>query len=185
MVTGRITFTKAKQEGVKYAQELTAELARQMNNYGWTLLQARVRANTNQEDAPASVYMLGNRTKKLYRRTGLLDRSMVRGKPGNVYELRALPAGIAVTYGFNLSVVPYARIHEYGGTFQQSVTPKQRAYFFSQYKRTGQERWLGMALSKTLSITIPARPFLRAGIQEFLEKDAQLVVDLATGALSS
>lgn len=184
MVTGRFTFTKAKQAGVQYARELSAELAREMNNYGWTLLQARVRENTNQDDAPASVYILGNRTRKLYRRTGALDRAMVRGKRGNVYELRALPTGIVVTYGFDLGVVPYARIHEYGGTIQQTVTPKQRRYFFAQYKRTGKEKWLRMALSKKLSITIPARPFLRAGIEAFLEKDAQRVVDLATEALS-
>lgn len=184
MVTGRLVFVDTKSAGVQYARELSAEFARQMNNYGWTLLQARVRGYTNQEDAPARVYILGNNTRKLYRRTGRLDRAMIRGKAGNVYELKATASGVSVTYGFDLSVVPYARIHEEGGTYTQTVTPKQRAFFWAQYKRTGQDKFVAMALSKTLTVTMPARPFLKKGIQEFFDTDLQTLVDLATGATS-
>lgn len=72
-----------------------------------------------------------------------------------------------------VSPVPYARIHNEGGTI--TVTPRMRRYFFARHisaKRDGEAAeasfWLALALSKKQAIVIPRRQF--AGITPQVEQ---------------
>ena len=61
-----------------------------------------------------------------------------------------------------LSDVPYASIHNNGGTIHQKVTKKQRKFFFAKHKETGRENFKRAALAERLTIKIPKRQFLGA-----------------------
>lgn len=63
----------------------------------------------------------------------------------------------SVTVGSNL---PYAGIHNEGGKIEQTITPKQRAFFWAKFEETDNDMWKRMALSKKLKIRIPRRQFL-------------------------
>ncbi len=74
------------------------------------------------------------------------------------------------------SPLPYAKIHNEGGTLQ--VTKKMRKFFWAQYylatkRKRHQEaaRWKGLALMRKGTITIPKRQFM--GLSKFV--DAQVV----------
>ena len=58
--------------------------------------------------------------------------------------------------------VPYAEIHNNGGTINVTVTEKMRKYFWYIFKKTGKEQYKWMALTKkeSISITIPKRQFI-------------------------
>ncbi len=63
--------------------------------------------------------------------------------------------------------VPYARIHNEGGTVTQKPTPKQRRFFWAKAHATsetatesGLGRWERAAVAKQLHITIPRRKFI-------------------------
>ncbi|RMF46261.1 MAG: hypothetical protein D6751_05455 [Deltaproteobacteria bacterium] len=73
--------------------------------------------------------------------------------------------------------VPYAKIHNEGGTIRQVPTPRQRKFFWARYKRTGDAKWKRFALAKELRITIPQRQFMDIpgqGLSPFLEKRIRL-----------
>jgi hypothetical protein len=59
-------------------------------------------------------------------------------------------------YGRITTYVPYARRHEYGGTFP--VTNKQAVFFYHKWQETRNEMWKAMSYSRT--ITTPPRPFM-------------------------
>ncbi|MEH6406659.1 MAG: hypothetical protein V7767_05200 [Leeuwenhoekiella sp.] len=56
----------------------------------------------------------------------------------------------------------HAQIHNEGGIVNIPVTKKMRGYFWYMYKRTGQDKWKGMALTKKthFTFTIPKRQFM-------------------------
>ncbi len=58
--------------------------------------------------------------------------------------------------------IPYATIHNEGGTIQVQVTEKMKKYFWAMYYKTGEERYKNMALTQktTFSIYIPKRQFI-------------------------
>lgn len=66
---------------------------------------------------------------------------------------------IEVSAGEGLS---YAGIHNEGGTITIKVTPKMRKYFWMMFKKTEENKWKFMALTKkeTLTIKIPKRQFI-------------------------
>lgn len=114
-----------------------------------------------------------------WRRQGYIDRSFVRwpqrsntqsGKAVLVQSgrlRRSLRLSTGATW-FEVSTdVPYAKAHNEGETITQTVTAKQRGYFWARHKaakdagRSGEaDRWKRMALSKTLTITMPKRQFM-------------------------
>ncbi len=59
--------------------------------------------------------------------------------------------------------VKYARLHELGGEIR--VTDRMRKYFWARHKRTGDEKWRNMALTKKTAFKFPARPFLQPAIE--------------------
>ena len=64
------------------------------------------------------------------------------------------------TFAVIATDVPYAEIHNNGGTIHQQVTAKQKAYFWAMFKRTKNDMWKRMALSSELHIQIPQRKFM-------------------------
>jgi len=58
--------------------------------------------------------------------------------------------------------VPYARIHNEGGTIKVQVTPAMKRYFWAMWSKTGEEAYKYMALTKKsqFRIDIPQRKFM-------------------------
>lgn len=58
--------------------------------------------------------------------------------------------------------LPYAAIHNEGGTITMQVTPKMKRFFWAMYKKTEDEKWKWMALTKkeTFSVHIAKRQFI-------------------------
>src|SRR5690554_4244099 len=50
--------------------------------------------------------------------------------------------------------VPYASIHNYGGTINVTVTPKSRRFFWYMFKKTDNQMWKFMAITKKESLTM-------------------------------
>lgn len=80
--------------------------------------------------------------------------------------------------------VPYAAIHEYGGVTHPRVTWKMRVFAFHRYRETGNEMWLGIARTKkkTLTVRIPARPYLYPALERSLpqiSKQVSVAVEVA------
>lgn len=66
--------------------------------------------------------------------------------------------------------VPYARIHNEGGTVTQKPTPKQRRFLWAQAYAAGTDgepapRWKYAAISKELTIPIPQRRFIGKSVE--------------------
>jgi phage gpG-like protein len=79
--------------------------------------------------------------------------------------------------------VPYAQAHNEGDTIVQTVTARQRRYFWAMHakaKRMGTpdaDLWRRMALSTTITIKMPKRQFM--GHSKFLERRIVLHVERA------
>ena len=58
--------------------------------------------------------------------------------------------------------IPYAAIHNNGGTITVRVTEKMKRYFWYMYQKTNDDTWKWMALTKkeSLSIRIPKRQYI-------------------------
>lgn len=81
----------------------------------------------------------------------------------------ALRASVKVTQADMKRVVvrageglPYAAIHNEGGTISVTITDRMRRYFWYLFKKTGEEKYKWMALTKKerLTIRIPKRQFI-------------------------
>jgi len=59
--------------------------------------------------------------------------------------------------------VEYAATHEYG-LEKQTITPRQRRFFWAKFAETKDDMWKALALSTTY--TISARPYLRPAMDE-------------------
>lgn len=66
---------------------------------------------------------------------------------------------VEITAGEGLN---YAAIHNEGGTITVKVSAKMKRFFWYMYKKTQNEKWKWMALTKkeTLTIKIPKRQFI-------------------------
>jgi phage gpG-like protein len=60
------------------------------------------------------------------------------------------------------SDMPYAKLHNEGGTILVNVTPKMRKYFWFMFRATEQQKykWMALTKKKQLQITIPKRQFI-------------------------
>lgn len=86
-------------------------------------------------------------------KTGALRRSL---------RLRVGPDWIEIS-----TDSPYAKAHNEGGTITQTVTPRQRRFFWAMHaaaKTSGDTaqagQWKAMALSTTINIKVPQRQFM-------------------------
>lgn len=91
---------------------------------------------------------------------------------------RVTPAEVTIRAGS--PKVPYARIHNEGGTIWQKPTPKQRRFLWAKAYAVGTggepaPRWKYTAISKELIIPIPQRRF----IGKSMELNRRIVTRLA------
>ena len=107
----------------------------------------------------------GDRRRNLLIETGVLRRSIRSEARGNNIIIK--------------SDVPYASIHNQGGTIKQKPTERQRRLFYAKYKETGDRKYMRMYLAETLTIKIPKRQFmgnspqLTKAVNEFVERRIQ------------
>ena len=86
---------------------------------------------------------------------------------GSIKVTKANFKEVEITAGEGLK---YGAIHNEGGTITVKVTEKMRKYFWYMYKKTGDDKYKGMALTKkeVFTIKIPKRQFM--GESETLNK---------------
>lgn len=111
-----------------------------------------------------------NQTNRLRFVTNRLSRALTPNESGNITAVVQRGDTYFLEYGINLKQVPYARIHEYGGTINHpGGTPYKmvdgRIVFVN--KRDGKD----LPKTKAHTIEIKARPYLRPGYDAFLEKE--------------
>lgn len=104
---------------------------------------------------------------KVTTRSGRLARSFLpqggaftpTGEREQVRKITAKGEKIVGEFG---SRVPYAGVHESGAEILQTLTARQIAFFWAKWYESGkvQDKWRAAALSKTVSIKVPARPIL-------------------------
>ncbi len=72
--------------------------------------------------------------------------------------------------------IPYAVIHNEGGTIQVQATERMRKYFWAMYYKTGEERYQNMALTQksVFSIYIPKRQFI--GTSYVLDNENEKII---------
>ena len=114
-----------------------------------------------------------NTTNRLNIQSGRLFKSFLPNSTDNI--LRFTQSGL--TFGVEIGTkVPYAAIHEEGGTITQPRSQKQRRFFWAMFYKTGDEKFKYAALStKPLTIRIPARPYFKPATQEFLRDGVPLL----------
>ena len=90
------------------------------------------------------------------------DRNLLIGK-GSGRGRRSIRVGRRTESEVTFVAEDYMVLHNTGGTIRVSVTAISRKFFWYMFYATGQEKWMRLALTKRkqLTITIPARPFLK------------------------
>lgn len=79
-----------------------------------------------------------------------------------------------ITFG---TYVPYAKIHNEGGTVTVPVTPKMKKYFWYMYISTKQDKWKFMALTKKpfMKFKVPKRQFIGESKTLMSELEAETI----------
>jgi phage gpG-like protein len=108
--------------------------------------------------------------------SGDLFRATQPGGRGNINQLKVLNGQFELTYGIDVKEIPYANIHEYGGTIKH---PGGTKYFFNEddqivFLPKTARRFRG--ITKPHDIRIPARPYLKPGIQDFEREEIPKVL---------
>lgn len=87
----------------------------------------------------------------------LLNQSYALKNSGKIDKADFSEVNISFGEGLN-----YAAIHNEGGTITVKVSAKMKRFFWYMYKKTEDEKWKWMALTKkeTLTIKIPKRQFI-------------------------
>lgn len=85
---------------------------------------------------------LKNETDKLYVLYGKLMRALQPKQKGNIATIDKSDDLVTMSVGIDLEVVPYARIHEFGGDTGRDKATKlpARPYFFPAFERYSAER---------------------------------------------
>ncbi len=109
-----------------------------------------------QESGALSLRAPINQTNKLRFQTNRLGRALAPNESGNVSKVIVDGDDFIVEYGVDLSVVPYARIHEYGGT-----------------------------AGRGSSVRIKPRPYLRPAFQQFMKKQMPRIMQSIVKAIES
>ena len=123
-------------------------------------------------------------------RTGRFIRSLspqggafsAKGEREQIREVKLQGGKIIGIFGTR---VPYAAIHEFGGSIQQTVTPRQRRFFFAKMYETGERKYLAMALSQNLNINIRARPSLRPAAEGVKPRITRIMRNRVLGAINA
>lgn len=125
--------------------------------------------------------MAVNFFKDSFRREGFIDKRYTRWKPrahqqkgGGRRRLLTRSGDLQRSINFRpgqgefrvFSDKQYAQIHNEGGRIR--ITPRMRGFFWYQFRRTKDEFWKGLALTKKTHIDIPKRQYM--GESEVLDK---------------
>jgi phage gpG-like protein len=162
MASSKQKLLAAFQSAVKSSMEqfpyyMQGLIGREMNVQGVTSAFRSSESDVGTEHTP-------NGTNTLRVQSGRLFRSFAPGNPENIFNMRISGGKITGEYG---TEVPYAEIHEYGGTLSQDVTDKQKAFFWAMFYKTSEDKYKYMALAKTLNRKVKARPFFGPAIKQF------------------
>ena len=146
--------------------QLQAQLKPLYNDFAYQYAdEIAARARANMVYGNTSLKGTRNTGERIRRITGLLFKSLDRNGAGNIYEMKQTDTGFTVTYG---SRVPYARIHEYGGTIRH---PGGTPYFIKNgeliFVRKRNPIAARLPKTKPHPIRIPARPYLTPALREF------------------
>lgn len=73
--------------------------------------------------------------------------------------------------------LPYAAIHNEGGVINVPVTERMKKFFWMMYKKTGQDKWKWMALTrkKRLRVRIPKRQYIGDSYKLMQEVDRMFI----------
>lgn len=89
-----------------------------------------------------------NITDELYSQSGDLLRALAKNGKGHIFNVSVTNGSVNVTYGVDVNVIPYARIHEKGGTTGRGGATK-----------------------------LKARPYLNIGVKEFVKEEMQDILN--------
>jgi phage gpG-like protein len=109
----------------------------------------------------------------------LLKAATVYNAPGNVSTTKVENKMVTFQWGIDLAVVPYARIHELGGTINHPggthyMMVGGRSVFVNKAK--GQA--MGLPTTKPHPIVMPARPYFAPAMKQFNAKTMPKLVDI-------
>lgn len=118
---------------------------------------------------------------KLYKVSGKLFQSFIKGNANNIYKMKQSGNSFELQYGTKSK---YAAIHEFGGFIKgtpitviksksgrkmRKETVKMAQYFWAQYYKTKSPFFqkIALAAEKNKGVNIKARPFFAPAIKEF------------------
>ena len=110
-----------------------------------------IRRNFIAGGRPAWRPLAGANNRSPLQGTGRLSRSV---------RYQVIDNSVVVTAGEG---IPYARIHQAGGTVHPTITERSKKYFWAMFAATGDPKWKWMALKKPgskFNVQIPARPYM-------------------------
>lgn len=154
---------------LRIAKETMQRIPAELDAYYNEFLGDRVGGDMFRETG--SIGRLGrNRTNKLREVTGRLANALQEGGEGNITRITANEEGIVIESGIDPEVVPYALIHEMGGTINH---PGGTPYMIGRggravFLRKGDKRATGV--TREHAIPIRARPYLKPGMELFIQK---------------
>lgn len=119
------------------------------------------------DNVPNPVYpRAGGKTLQLVTNK-LFRAATVYKAPGNVSKTTGSGTSFEFQWGIDLEVVPYARIHEFGGTINH---PGGTPYFIGKDGRAKfvkKANGAGLPKTKPHPIEIPARPYITPALETF------------------
>lgn len=163
--------------------DVSAELQKTLEKIGTVLTRLARIADTRVAARAIGDYMRdagfdsGERSKGDYGPLRISKGRLARAVKGSKESRVSFILQGAKLFYKKLIEVPYAAIHEYGGTITLQITTSMRRFFWAMYFDTGKEKWKFMALSpkKTFVIRIHPRPYLAPA----LDDEEPFIIDLA------
>lgn len=124
---------------------------------------------TNAVDSKRITSRSGRTARSLAPQGGALTPS---GSREQIRSIKGATDGVKGEFG---SRVDYLPTHEFGATINQTVTARQIAFFWAKWFESGEDVWKASALkfmhkSKTLQITVPARPVISPAVKEAMPR---------------
>jgi len=133
-------------------------------------------AGKGRQAAPTHPSKTTVRTRELIKSVmGIMGAGVDRGGvPHHIRQVEFRGNEIIGRIGSDLE---YAGIHEYGGETHPKVTPKSRRFFWAMHYETGDDKWIGMALTKKdkFDIKIPPRSYLNPARTQAMTKIRELI----------
>ncbi len=148
----------------RFLRELNRYLLGEMQKIGLEL-QADITSQMQFTQPSGGSFRQGSR---LGVETGDLSRSLIPGKPGNIFKVAgSLVKGYDVEYGIDPDVIHYALIHETGGFIRHRG--KMPAYLFHLAKQTGLDKYriIAIAAKRDGGLHVKKRPFFEPGTQQY------------------